>query len=192
MGRNVEYNSGDIICFDGSREYIGGDMSDTSFAMSPCNNNKQPKSYSSAVTASSECKNKTDITSTRGSNIDVRGAKCDDERIEDDIQYNIRKEDNEFESPEEFKVTTIVRKTGLSTSTSPISSRSSSFTWYEEDDDCTEGTFNYTTILNFIKSEWESIAAEISTGSKNEHPKVVYYKTWRNFLCIKTLELIKI
>jgi hypothetical protein len=102
----------------------------------------------------------------------------EDERHVEIFQYeNIAEEERSIEV-EEFKVNDLGRKPKrLSTSTSPISSRSSSLTWYEEDDDCTEGTFNYTAILNFIKSEWESIAAEISTGSKNEHSKVVYYKT---------------
>ena len=69
------------------------------------------------------------------------------------FQYeNIAEEERSIEV-EEFKVNDLGRKPKrLSTSTSPISSRSSSLTWYEEDDDCTEGTFNYTTILNFIKS----------------------------------------
>ena len=78
--------------------------------------------------------------------------KSDDEGIEETVEYKSRKEDEDFGEQDGYKVTNIVCKTGLSTSTSPISSRSSSFTWYEEEDDCTEGTFNYTTILNFIKS----------------------------------------
>ena len=148
--RNMEYNSGDIIGFGVPHEYIDDDMDEST----PCNNT-HPKSYSSAVTASTECKNTIDIKSTRASNIDgnyVRGIKSDDERIEETIEYKSRKENEDFSEQDGYKGTNIVCKSGLSTSTSPISSRSSSFTWYEEEEDCTEGTFNYTTILNFIKS----------------------------------------
>ena len=148
--RNMEYNSGDIIGFDVSHEYTDDDMGEST----PCNI-KHPKSYSSAVTASTECKNTIDVKSTRASNSDgnyVRCTKSDDEGIEETVEYKSRKEDEDFGEQDGYKVTNIVCKTGLSTSTSPISSRSSSFTWYEEEDDCTEGTFNYTTILNFIKS----------------------------------------
>merc|ERR1712012_208237 len=109
--------------------------------------NKYPKSYSSALISSH------------------------------DVHRDSRIEMEHFAELEQSNVTTNpVCKTGLSTSTSPISSRSSSFTWYEEDDDLVEGTFNYATILNFIKSEWESISAEISKNPCNSKSKVVYYK----------------
>ena len=77
----------------------------------------------------------------------------EDERHVEIFQYENMAEEERSIEVEEFKVNDLGRKPKrLSTSTSPISSRSSSLTWYEEDDDCTEGTFNYTAILNFIKS----------------------------------------
>ena len=72
----MEHNIGDIIGFDVPHEYIDDDTEECTLY-----NNKSLKSYSSAVTASTECKNTIAINSTRAPNIDgnyVRGIKSED------------------------------------------------------------------------------------------------------------------
>ena len=151
--KNIEYTSNDII--------IESKNDDKIKASRECNKNFT-KSYSSAVISkASQCHSHPSdqmddnviqkeqiIADTYSKDVDL-----EDERHVEIFQYeNIAEEERSIEV-EEFKVNDLGRKPKrLSTSTSPISSRSSSLTWYEEDDDCTEGTFNYTAILNFIKS----------------------------------------
>ena len=151
--KNIEYTSNDMI--------IDSKDEDKVKSSQECNKNFT-KSYSSAVISkASQCHSHPSdqiddnmilqeqiIGDTYNKDVDL-----EDESHVEIFQYeNIAEEERSIEV-EEFKVNDLGRKPKrLSTSTSPISSRSSSLTWYEEDDDCTEGTFNYTTILNFIKS----------------------------------------
>ena len=146
---SFDYHSGGIFGSDGSKN-CRDDINEASLDLSTCNN-KYQKLYSSAVIASPDPEITTDGLSSRASNIDEKPAKGIERNK--DTRGNDTAKGEQLGELEEFKMTNLVCKgTGLSTSISPISSRSSSITWYEEEDDCTEGTFNYTTILNFIKS----------------------------------------
>ena len=113
--------------------------------------NKKPKSYTSALVSSPDNKDINDGIVSNVSIMNVKNTIINDNdlgMISNSVDCASR-----IEMDDQGKVNTNpVCKTGLSTSTSPISSRSSSFTWYEEEDDLIEGTFNYNTILNFIKS----------------------------------------
>ena len=153
VNNDLKYELGDNSGFDTYQIYRDNTNQD-SMKITQCQN-KYPKSYSSALLASPDI---TDVNERVNSNVSIMNVKntrdndSNIERISNVVQYENRNENDQCDELDQSKVTNPVCKTGLSTSTSPISSRSSSFTWYEEEDDLTEGAFNYTTILNFIKT----------------------------------------
>ena len=150
---NMEYGSGDNIEWN-STKICDNNVNEDLMKTNQCYN-KYPKSYSSALISSHDGK---DVNESVQSNVSIMNVKntrendSDIEIISHAVHRDSRIEIEPFAELEQTNITNPVCKTGLSTSTSPISSRSSSFTWYEEDDDLVEGAFNYATILNFIKS----------------------------------------
>ena len=150
---NPEYECGDSVGIHSPQEFIHNPNQD-SMKITQCHN-KIPKSYCSALVSSPDDKDINEVVSNV-SIMNVKNTILNDNdigMISNKVDSDSRIEMDEFGASDPGNINTNpICKTGLSTSTSPISSRSSSFTWYEEEDDLVEGTFNYNTILNFIKS----------------------------------------